>query len=89
MVSERIKDKVSVLEFVSQYVDLKPIKNGALGLFPFHDDHNPSLGINDKDNYWYWNCFAGCGGGSVIDFWMMWSKCDFVEAVTELAHVLL
>ena len=86
-VSERIKARVTVLEFVSQYIDLKPVGNGALGLCPFHDDHRPSFGVNDRENYWH--CFAGCGGGSVIDFWMKWRACDFTYAVTELAHILL
>jgi hypothetical protein len=66
--SERIKASVTVLEFVSQYVDLKPTASGAIDLCPFHDDHHPSSGVNDEGNYWH--CFAGCSGGSVIDFWM-------------------
>ena len=86
-VSERIKASVTVLEFVSQYVDLRPTTSGALGLCPFHDDHHPSLGVNDEGNYWY--CFAGCGGGSVIDFWMKWRECDFATAIAELAGMLL
>ena len=58
-VSARIKASVPVLEFVSQYVDLKPTASGAIGLCPFHDDHRPSFGVNvDCD---YWNCWAGCG----------------------------
>ena len=54
-----------VLEFGGRYVDLKPTKNGAIGRCPFHDDHRPSFGVNAEGNYWH--CFAGCGGGSVID----------------------
>jgi hypothetical protein len=65
--SERIKASVTVLEFVSQFVDLKPSASGAIGLCPFHDDHNPSFGVNEEGNFWH--CFAGCGGGSVVDFW--------------------
>ncbi len=60
--SERIKASVTVLEFVSQYVELKPTASGAVGLCPFHDDHHPSFGVNDEGNYWH--CFAGCGGGN-------------------------
>jgi len=86
-VSERIKASMTVLEFISQYVELKTTASGALGLCPFHDDHNPSLGISDEGNYWH--CFADCGGGSVIDFWMKWKGCDFSAAVKELADVLL
>jgi hypothetical protein len=86
-VSEKIKASVTVLEFVSQYIALKPTASGAIGLCPFHDDHRPSFGVNDEDNYWH--CFAGCGGGSVIDFWMMWRGCDFATAIRELAKMLL
>jgi hypothetical protein len=86
-VSERIKASMTVLEFVSQYVDLKPTASGAVGLCPFHDDHHPSFGVNTEGNYWH--CFAGCGGGSVIDFWMKWRKCDFATAVRELAEMVL
>jgi DNA primase len=85
--SERIKASVAVLEFVSQYVDLKPTASGAVGLCPFHDDHHPSFGVNEEGNYG--NCFAGCGGGSVIDFWMKWRGCDFTIAGRELSKMVL
>jgi DNA primase len=78
---------VTVLEFVSQYVDLKPMARGAIGLCPFHDDHRPSFGVNEAGNYW--NCWVGCGGGSVIYFWMRWRECDFTPAVRELAEMVL
>jgi hypothetical protein len=71
--SERIKASVTVLEFVSQYVELKPTASGAVGLCPFHDDHHPSF-VNTEGNYWH--CFAGCGGGSVIDFCVFVVICD-------------
>jgi DNA primase len=85
--SEKIKASVTVLEFVSQYVDLKPTASGAIGLCPFHDDHHPSFGVNTEGNFW--NCFAGCGGGSVVDYWMQWRECDFTTAIRELAEMLL
>lgn len=87
ILSDQIKQSISVLEFVSQYVELQPTKQGAIGLCPFHDDHQPSFSVNDADNYW--QCFAGCGGGSIIDFWMKWQDCDFVEAVRELGNIIL
>ena len=82
--SERIKGSVSVLDFVSQYVELSP--NGR-GLCPFHDDQQASFSVNPEGNYWH--CFAGCGGGSIIDFWMKKQGCDFKQAVKELAGMLL
>ncbi len=51
-VSERIKARVTVMEFVSRYVDLKPTATGAVGLCPFHQDEHPSFGINEDGNYW-------------------------------------
>ena len=36
-----------------------------------------------------WNCWTGCGGGSVIDFWTQWRECDFTTAVRELAGMAL
>ncbi len=80
--SQRIKQSITVLKFVSQYVDLKPNGSGAIGKCPFHDDQRPSFSVNDKENYWH--CFAGCGGGSIIDFWMKWRGISFVEAIHEL-----
>ncbi len=82
--SERIKGSVSVLDFVSQYVELSP--NGR-GLCPFHDDQQASFSVNPEGNYWH--CFAGCGGGSIIDFWMKKQGCDFKAAIKELAGMLL
>jgi DNA primase len=82
--SERIKSSITVHDFISQYVELSPI---GRGLCPFHEDHVRSFAVNFKGNYW--NCFAGCGGGSIIDFWMKRQKCDFVTAVRELTKMLL
>ncbi len=41
----------------------------------------PSFGVNDTGNYWH--CFAGCGGGTVIDLWIKWRECDSMTAITE------
>jgi hypothetical protein len=81
--SERIKASITVHELVSHYVALSP---AGVGLCPFHEDHHPSFAVSEEGNYWH--CFS-CGvGGSVIDFWMRWRKCNFVTAVRELADML-
>jgi hypothetical protein len=84
LVSERIKSSTSVQDFISRYVTLNA--NGQ-GLCPFHDDHHPSFSVNEEAGYW--QCFAGCGGGSIVDFWMRWRDIDFTQAVRELAEMLL
>ncbi|MBZ0285209.1 MAG: hypothetical protein K8L97_31030 [Anaerolineae bacterium] len=82
--AERIKNAISVYDFVSQYVELD--RNGK-GYCPFHDDTHMSLGISQDGNFWH--CFAGCGGGSIIDFYMKFEGKDFKQAVSDLAHLLL
>lgn len=71
--SERIKNAVSVYDFVSQFVDLD--KNGR-GLCPYHDDHRQSFSVHRDNNFWH--CFARktelCRGQTVIDFWRNWRR---------------
>ena len=86
--SERIKNSVSVLDFVSRYVVLD---QAGKGLCPFHDDHEKSFGVHRERNFWH--CYAGCGGGTVIDFWMKWREThrqdgSFTATITELAEML-
>jgi hypothetical protein len=80
---EKVKQSVTVEALVSQYVDLN---NKGIGKCPFHEDDNPSFSVNAKENYW--NCFSGCGGGSVIDFWMKLNDLDFKEATNDLSERL-
>ncbi|MBN1536905.1 MAG: hypothetical protein JW908_09255 [Anaerolineales bacterium] len=82
--SSRIKDSITVYDFVCRYVDISPT---GRGLCPFHDDQHESFAVNLDENYWC--CFAECGGGSIIDFWMKWKSCDFKSAIRDLAHILL
>jgi hypothetical protein len=83
---ERVKKAVPLMEFVEAFVDLRPVASGAVGKCPFHDDNHPSFGVNKEGNYW--QCFAGCGSGSIIDFWMKWKGVEFSQAVSELAELL-
>jgi len=80
---EKVKRQITVLELVENYVNLD---SKGVGKCPFHDDKHPSFSVNIKENYW--NCFAGCGGGSVIDFWMKLNNMEFKDAVSDLAERL-
>ena len=86
--SERIKNSISVFDFVSRYVALD---QAGKGLCPFHDDHEKSFGVHRERNFWH--CYAGCGGGSVIDFWSKWREAhgqdgSFTATIKELAALL-
>jgi hypothetical protein len=82
--SQSIKEAITVQDFVGQYVELSP---GGRGHCPFHEDQHKSFSVNAEENYWH--CFAGCGGGSVIDFWMKYQGDDFKTVVGDLAGMLL
>lgn len=87
--SERLKSASSVYDFVSRYVQLDA---HGKGLCPFHDDQIESFQVNRAENYWH--CYAGCGGGSIIDFFMRWRAAhgqdgSFTASVKTLAELLL
>ena len=82
--SSRIKASVSAYNFISMYVQLS---SSGRGLCPFHEDKNSSFSVNIEKNYW--KCFAGCGSGSIIDFWMKWKNLGFKDALHELEEILL
>jgi hypothetical protein len=82
--SQSIKAAISVQDFVGKYVELTSVGRGHC---PFHDDQNRSFSVNAEENYWH--CFAGCGGGTIIDFWMKYKNTDFTRAVNELRSLLL
>lgn len=87
--SERLKNAISVYDFVRRYVELD---QNATGYCPFHDDAHKSFGVNREQNFWH--CWAGCGGGSIIDFWMRWRErqgldASFTATIKSLADMLL
>ena len=88
-VSDRVKARITVKAFISQFVDLNAQNRGYC---PFHDDSRMSFGVNEAKNFWH--CFAGCGGGSIIDFWQRWRELhgqddSFAATVKDLATILL
>lgn len=63
---------------------LKKTGQVLMGNCPFHQESTPSFAIYPKTNTW--NCFAGCGGGDVISFYMKLHSVDFQTALEALAE---
>jgi DNA primase len=82
-VIERIRASVSIVDVVSNYVQLKKTGKSYRGLCPFHAEKTPSFYVDpDKGLY---HCF-GCGAsGNVFTFLMKKEGLSFSEAVRELA----
>lgn len=55
----------------------------AIGLCPFHDDHNPSLSLNLESGAF--KCFScGASGSSIVAFHMRLTGSPYKEAAKEL-----
>lgn len=90
--SERIKDAISVWDFIEHFAPEVQLTHTGRGFCPFHDDDTRSFGVHRERNFW--SCFAGCGGGSIIDFWMRYRArqgldASFTATVKDLATRLL
>lgn len=81
------KEKAKAVKIESLYPEpdkLRNLGNKLRGFCPFHGDRtNPNFFIYLETNTW--NCFAGCGGGDSISFFMKLKEVDFKTALKRLA----
>ena len=80
---ELIKDRIDIIDIISEYVALKKNGNNYWGLCPFHNEKTPSFSVNrDKGIF---KCF-GCGAaGDAISFLMKINNQSFMEVMQDLA----
>ena len=79
-----LRDRVSIVDVVSNYVSLKRSGRNWLGLCPFHSEKSPSFTVNEERGLFH--CF-GCGaGGSVFTFLMQQERLEFREAIEMVAQ---
>ncbi len=82
--SEKIKEKLDVVDFIKNYVELKPAGRNWKGRCPFHSDKTPSF-IVSKDRQ-IWHCFGCAKGGDIFKFLMEFENLEFREALKILAE---
>ena len=81
---EEIKSKIDIVEFISDYVQLKKAGQNYKGLCPFHAEKTPSFMASQVKQIFH--CF-GCGaGGDVVSFLMKHETLSFPEALQYLAQ---
>ncbi|HIJ96688.1 MAG TPA: DNA primase [Desulfuromonadales bacterium] len=79
-----VAERLSIVEVVSEYVQLRRAGSNYLGLCPFHAEKTPSFNINPAREIFH--CF-GCGaGGNAFSFVMRMEGVNFPEAVKLLAR---
>lgn len=81
---EEIRNRVDIVDIISEYVSLRKQGNSYVARCPFHDDKTPSFHVTPENGLFY--CF-GCGvGGDLFSFVMKIDGLDFPQAVEKLAH---
>ncbi len=79
----RIKEKVDVVDLISEYVALKPAGVNHKGLCPFHHEKSPSFMVNRERQSWH--CFGCAKGGDVFTFIQEIEGMEFRDALRFLA----
>ena len=79
-----VAERLSIVEVVSEYVQLRRAGANYTGLCPFHAEKTPSFNVNPAREIFH--CF-GCGaGGNAFSFIMRIEGLSFPEAVKLMAR---
>lgn len=80
---EQIRQRINIIDVVSDYVAIKRAGKSSKGLCPFHSEKTPSFTVSEE--FQTWHCF-GCGEhGDVFSFLMKVENLTFAEVLERLA----
>lgn len=81
---DAVKQRVDIVDVISEHVVLRKRGKDFTGLCPFHDDKSPSFSVSPGKQFYY--CFSCGAGGNAIKFLMEVGKQSFADVVLDLAR---
>mgnify|MGYP005709807511 FL=1 len=83
---DQVLDQTDIVDVVGRRVQLNKKGSNYWGICPFHDDHDPSMAVNQDKQFYY--CFVCQASGNSINFLREYENLDFTDAVETLASSL-
>ncbi len=78
-----IKDRLDIVDVVSQFVALKKSGANYWGLCPFHNDKKPSMSVSPSKGIY--KCFSCGAGGDALNFLVKIQNREYKDVIFELA----
>lgn len=79
----QIQKSANIVDIISSYISLEKKGKNYFGVCPFHDDHNPSMSVNEEKGIF--TCFVCHKTGNVFSFVQDYENVTFPEAVKIVA----
>nr|AUG32106.1 DNA primase [Paulinella longichromatophora] len=81
---EAVKERLNIIDVISDHVILKKRGREFVGICPFHDDKSPSMTVSQDKQFYH--CFSCGAGGNAIKFLMALQGRSFQDVVLDLAR---
>ncbi len=79
---DAVLEKISIVEYISQYVDLTETNGDWFGRCVFHADSDPSFSVTEDNSTWF--CFGCRNGGNLVSFVMKYHRVGYEQAIQML-----
>ncbi len=79
-----IRQKVDIVDLISDYIPLIQKGKNYFGVCPFHNDTNPSMSVSREKQIY--KCFSCGASGNVFNFVMDYDHVEFKEAIKILGE---